>query len=293
MTYNRITNQPRQISRPMSRQAFRPGQWNGFSSGGVHKTYIQNNFYGAQTSYRGWGDAWASPQMPPPPESSNKMSWLGWLGLGTGVLGGLLNLFGVGNKKTEQGAPINTTSTNTNNSNNNQSLLDKIEELTDKVNDLTQQNQDLAAKINTSKPVAASVTTSKPEEPEEPEEATPDTYDWNVAFNTDCRDVDANGNDKTKPIKGTVNVTKKDSEANKAPKEFTITTASGNIYTFQKMDGTDSEDLKYKCISCTTRSGATTEFSKGNVYRCEMDGSRPVLRQHDGDAGSGKRVGEE
>lgn len=286
MTNNRITNQPRQLSRPMSRQAFRPGQWNGFSSGGIHKTYIQNNFYGAQTSYRGWGDAWAS--FPPPQMEQPKMSWLGWLGLGTGLLGGILNLFGVGNKKTEQGAEAQPQPQPQ--PQNNSQLSQALEQINDRLDNLQNQIAAKAQPAAAPAPAAAPVTTAQPKEPKE---TTPDTFDWGTDFNSNCRDVDENGNDKTKPIKGTVHVTKKDSEANKAPKEFTITTASGNIYKFQKMDGSDGDNIKYKCISCTTRNGATTEFSKGNIYKCEMEDGKPVLRQHEGDAGSGKRVGEE
>ena len=48
-------NNPQRLDRPMSRQAFRPGQWNGVRVGGGN-TYIQNNFYGMQTSYRGWNN---------------------------------------------------------------------------------------------------------------------------------------------------------------------------------------------------------------------------------------------
>ena len=287
MTNNRITNQPRQLSRPMSRQAFRPGQWNGFSSGGIHKTYIQNNFYGAQTSYRGWGDAWAS--FPPPQMEQPKMSWLGWLGLGTGLLGGILNLFGVGNKKTEQGAEAQPQPQPQNNSQLSQAL-EQINDLKDEIAGLKQQLSAAQAKPAAAAPAKVQQA-EEPEETEEPKEATPDTFDWSTGFDSNCRDVDANGNDKTKPISGKVTVTQ--GEANKAPKEFTIKTAAGNTYTFQKIQSSNSDDVKYKCISCKTKSGATTEFTKGNIYKCEMENGKPVLRQHDGDAGSGKRVGEE
>lgn len=279
---DRITGQTR-LSRPMSRQAFRPGQWNGVRLGNNNNTYIQNNFYGPQTTYRGWGDAWASYTYGPSDCGNAKPSWLEWTGFGTALLGGLLNLFGAGKKKE---TPVVPEEKGTTQPPDNSNYLDQIKDLQDQVSDLQKQLAD-KDKVKEQEPPAA----AKKEEP--PKETTPDTFNWNVAFNTDCRDVDANGNDKTQPIKGTVKVTQKDSEENKAPKEFTITTASGNIYTFKKIEGSEGEDLKYVCTKCTTRSGAAQAFTKGNIYRCEMDGNRPVLRQHDGDAGSGKRVGEE
>lgn len=292
MSFDGIRNQPRQIQRPMCRQAFRPGQWDGVKVGARHITNIQNNFYGADVSYRGWGDAWAGYDYGQAvPQDSGKMGVLGWIGLGLGALGGILGgIFG-GKKETaapeEKGAPEADAALKAQLA-QQQQTLDDLQAQIDAL-----KNGKKPDDVEGGDPPTEEVEGGDPPAEAPKEDATNpiDEFDWGAdGFTTDCRDVDANGKDKTPPIMGRVKVTEAGGDK-KAPKTFTITTASGNTYTFTKVESQTGDKIQYKCTQETTRNGAKTEFTKGNVYTCEMNGEKPVLRQHEGDAGSGLRVG--
>jgi len=278
-------NQPKQIQRPMCRQAFRPGQWDSPKFGARSVTNIQNNFYGPQTNYRNWGDAWAGydyyqqPQLQPQSESA-KPGVLGWVGLAVGAAGGILGAI-LGNKKDskaleEKGGDEPT-----------------VQVRESKVQVEPEPKDD--TKVESEPKDDTKVETEPKDDTKVEEDPNKDINEFNWSnFSTDCRDVDANGNDKTLPIIGKVKVTESGGDK-KAPKTFTITTANGNTYTFTKVESGDNDNKKvqYKCTQCITKGGATTEFTKGNIYTCEMQNGKPVLRQHDGDKGSGKKVGEE
>lgn len=90
---------PRASYKPLGRQPFRPGQWQGARIGGKHTTYIQNNFfgsystgmnsfnYGNYTCHHDDGDL------------SKGAKWILGLGIGGTILGGILKLFGAGGKE--------------------------------------------------------------------------------------------------------------------------------------------------------------------------------------------------
>lgn len=256
---SRITNQPRQIQKPMCRQAFRPGQWDTMKIGARSNTYIQNNFYGAQTSYRGWGDAWASYDYGQPSQNSSKPGVLGWIGLGLGALGGILGGI-LGNKKSteepEQGA------------------------LESKTEPKVQPEKVQPKKVEQEK-----VEPEEVEPEDDKKDPTVDNYDWNTNFSTYAMDEeDANGKSPTEDISGSIKVTEK-GEDGKAPQKFTLSDSrGGNTYTFEKIKTADGS-VKYKCTGATGNKNTT--YTKGNVYDCELKNGKPVLIQKQGTEGWG------
>lgn len=272
MGFDGIRNNPKQLSRPMSRQAFRPGQWNGARIGSRSTTYIQNNFYGPSSTYRGWGDAWASyDTMPSPPRNdSNKMSVLGWIGLGTGLLGGILSLFG-GKKDAapaEQGAPENTAQSRA---------------VTEQP--VQPQQSETVQPVQTQPVNNESTVKTTPVSQEAPEEEIPtvDNFNWNSGFETYAMDEAVNGKSPTEEISGKINVTEKDQDG-KAPKKFTLNDG-GNTYTFEKIESADGK-VSYKCTGCT--GGKEKTYTQGNIYNCNMVGGKPVLIQPKNADGWGK-----
>lgn len=97
--------QPRASYSPIGRQPFRPGQWQGFKGVSRHTTYIQNNFFGSgynsgmNFNYGNYNTCCHNDN------GGNK--WLNILlgiGAGTTLLGGILDLFGIGKKDKADGA---------------------------------------------------------------------------------------------------------------------------------------------------------------------------------------------
>ena len=101
---------PRASYKPLGRQPFRPGQWQGARIGGNHTTYIQNNFFGSYSTgmsgfnYGNYNCNHDDGGM------SKGMKWLLGLGAGATLLGGILKLFGVGGKEpaTVEHEPVST-----------------------------------------------------------------------------------------------------------------------------------------------------------------------------------------
>ncbi len=104
---------PRASYKPLGRQPFRPGQWQGYKAGSSHTTYIQNNFFGnSYSSGMNYGYNYGN-YSNNDAGLSKGMKWLLGIGVGTTLLGGILKLFGVGADKDT--AAITPTSTDTNN----------------------------------------------------------------------------------------------------------------------------------------------------------------------------------
>ena len=272
MGFDSIRNNPKQLSRPMSRQAFRPGQWNGVRIGSGSTTYIQNNFYGTSTSYRGWGEAWTTYDSCPPPcnNDSNKMSILGWIGLGTGLLGGILGLFGVG-KKSETSSENGGVETQL--QTQSQSRAATTQERSSESTDATtsQSTSQQATSTATEAVTQSRTSTAQAQQVQEP---TVDNYNWDDEFETYAIDEEVGGKSPTEEISGEVKVTEKD-ENGKAPKKFTLTDGN-NTYTFEKIEGKDGK-VSYKCTGCTGDKNKT--YTQGNVYECRLVNGKPVLVQ--------------
>lgn len=100
---------PRASYKPLGRQPFRPGQWQGYKAGSSHTTYIQNNFFGS--SYNSglnynYGYNYDNGGL------SKGMKWLLGIGIGTSLLGGILKLFGVGSNNNAAGISGNNSNQN-------------------------------------------------------------------------------------------------------------------------------------------------------------------------------------
>lgn len=290
------TNQPQMLSRPMSRQAFRPGEWNGVRVGGGNRTYIQNNFYGECHSYRGWDSgAWAAYEQPccdcdqgNSSNSSNKVGVLGWVGLGVGALGGILGcIFGSKAKETSERGGVEEP---------DQPLQPKVPAQQDEVDELDGKDQPVQpAKTSQSQQVVAPKPQVVAEQPktakdiaiakQKADAQAINNFDWNSGFETSVRDVKDDDTNATEAILGKVNVTDKDYKKGSAPKTFTITD-TGGVYTFEKVETKDGT-VKYKCTNQTSV-GNKTAFTKGNVYTCEILNGKPVFKQHSWDEGGGK-----
>ena len=282
---DRIGNQPRQIDRPMSRQAFRPGQWDGVKLGSSHKTYIQNNFYGPQTNYRGWGDAWAGYEYKEPCyEQEQKPNWLSWVGIGTGVLGGILNAFGVGQKQetpevSERGAVPETATPPLVPETTQTTRQETTAPVTPKTPERAPKKEETATP-----PTTTPVTTQEPEtEPEAEQDPTVDNFNWESGFSTYAMDEAVNGKSPTEEISGKISVKEK-GEAGKAPKKFTLTDGN-NTYSFEKIENANGS-VSYKCTGCT--GGKTKTYTQGNVYECRLVNGKPVLIQPKDEEGWGK-----
>lgn len=92
---------PRASYKPLGRQPFRPGQWQGYKAASKHTTYIQNNFFGSSYSTgMNYGNYTCNHD---DGGLSKGAKWLLGLGVGTTLLGGILKMFGVGsNNKTDE-----------------------------------------------------------------------------------------------------------------------------------------------------------------------------------------------
>lgn len=276
--FDRVGNTPREIQRPMSRQSFRPGQWNGVQLGSRNTTYIQNNFYGPQTNYRGWGDAWAGYEYREPCcQPEQKMGWMDWVGFGTTVVGSLLNLFGVGKKpdakaETELGGPAPQTtrqpSVQSRQNPDNATAVDPADKKDDTAVEPEDKKEDTAV---------------EPEEKKDDPEPTVDNFNWNSGFSTYAMDEAVNGKSPTEEISGKIKVQDKGEEG-KAPKKFTLTDGN-NTYSFEKIENANGS-ISYKCTGCT--GGKTKTYTQGNVYECRLVNGKPVLIQPKDEDGWGK-----
>ncbi len=257
-------NNPQRLDRPMSRQAFRPGQWNGVRVGGGN-TYIQNNFYGMQTSYRGWNNnAWAAYDYSVPQSCNDGISTIGKIGLGAAILGKLMDVFGLGNKdKTPEEVPAEQGARQPEDPNTPLTTQETR----------TPQSQEPPATV-------APPPTDPKERPEQ--EETPTGFDWNSDFTIVAQDE---GN-PTQPIQGKVKV---DGEVKQGetPQSFTITD-NGGTYKFVATGDKRSDGKPiYECVE----GPGGTKYTKGNQYALTSDGGTPQLIQYKDMAGWGTGVG--
>lgn len=107
-----FTITPRASYKPLGRQPFRPGQWQGYKAASSHTTYIQNNFFGnSYNSGMNYGYNYGNYCNHDDGGLSKGAKWLLGLGVGTTLLGGILKMFGVGSNNN---AETVTTQTNDN-----------------------------------------------------------------------------------------------------------------------------------------------------------------------------------
>lgn len=243
----------RPTSRPLGRQPFRPGQWQGAKIGTKHTTYIQNNFFGSgygtgfnYGSYSNYGSYCNHDDG----GMSKGMKWMLGLGVGTTLLGGILKLFGVGGKD-EAGAVQEEP---------NQPEIKQEAPNNDKV--VKKANTE----VETPETVAEEITSGKPEE------KTDTGFNWNDLSNMVCRDASG----KTQNISGSFNITQAGAEG-EPPKEFTITdssTGTPHTYTFE-LTGKSSDGKPV--YTCKSMNGQTAQ---ANQYTLEMNDGKPELVQY-------------
>ena len=258
----------RPMNRPLGRQPFRPGQWQGARIGTKHTTYIQNNFFGSSYgtgfnygSYMDYGNYCNHDT-----GLSKGAKWLLGLGIGTTLLGGILKLFGVGGKD-EAGSVQGQ-------GNQDQIILD---------NQSTKPSG-----IDNDDDVDADTTleTQQTQQPEtnptvEDDDDTVKT-NWGVQ-NMVC--TDASG--KTFDISGKLTI-KPENQGTEGepPKEFTITdTSSGTAHVYKYVltgeKGKDGQPI-YKCVSMNDQ---PISADSDNRYTLETgeDGT-PKLVQYENQA---------
>ncbi len=243
----------RPTSRPLGRQPFRPGQWQGAKIGTKHTTYIQNNFFGSgygtgfnYGSYSNYGSYCNHDDG----GMSKGMKWMLGLGVGTTLLGGILKLFGVGGKD-EAGAVQEEP---------NQPEIKQEAPNNDKV--VKKANTE----VETPETVAEEITSGKPEE------KTDTGFNWNDLSNMVCRDASG----KTQNISGSFNITQAGAEG-EPPQEFTITdTSSGTPHTYTYELTGKSSDGK-PIYTCKSMNGMTAQANK---YTLEMNDGKPELVQY-------------
>lgn len=120
---------PRASYKPLGRQPFRPGQWQGYKAGSSHTTYIQNNFFGSSyNSGMNYGYNYGN-YCNNDDGLSKGMKWMLGIGIGTTLLGGILKLFGVGGN--DEAATITTKSTDNTKKTPDPKSQTKVEDETD------------------------------------------------------------------------------------------------------------------------------------------------------------------
>lgn len=259
---------PRAAYKPLGRQPFRPGQWQGYKAGSKHTTYIQNNFFGSgYTSGYNYGN-YGSYCNHDNGGLSKGMKWLLGIGIGTTLLGGILKLFGIGGKE-EAGAvqtppPTgNSTDYNVNN--------DEIVGGNKPPKTATEPEE-----------TGASEKPTTTEQPTQSSEIKTNPYDWSKLDNMVCRDASG----KTQNISGNINITQKGAEG-EAPKEFTITDNSSgtpHTYTYQLAGTTSDGKPIYNCVSMN---GQAINGSAQYTLETKADGT-PELVQYQNQANFGQ-----
>lgn len=236
----------RPLNRPLNRQPFRPGQWQGARIGTKHTTYIQNNFFGSSygnySNYGTYGGYCNHDS-----GMSKGMKWMLGLGLGTTLLGGILKMFGVGGKD-EAGA-----------------VDDKSDEPTKPLGD-----NDNDQKLKEEKPQGETVEV-KPQGDEDVKEKA--GFKWNDLSNMICRDASG----KTQNISGSFSITQAGAEG-EPPQQFTITDSSSgtpHTYTYELTGKSSDGKPVYTCKSMNGQAANTA-----NQYTLEMNDGKPELVQY-------------
>lgn len=253
-----VRNTPQQLKKPMSRQAFRPGQWGAIQANKNITYNITNNFImdgccskNCSSTNAAW-DKYESPEL-------NTMQKIG---LGAGILGKVLDSLGIGKKKdsvkndteTPKAAPKTTPKPEP-----------EVKAPKDNNDQTVQQNQEVK---------------QVPKQQEAPKvvEPTIDTYEWSDGEEIIAMD-DLNpqtGKSPTEPIKGKVGNIENDGD-NKLPRKFTVT-EGGHTYTFEKTTNSDTGKPQYKCTGRTGSDGNKT-YATGNLYECHLINGKPQLIQ--------------
>ena len=255
MSFSSIT---RSQYRPIGRQPFRPGQWQGYKAASNHTTYIQNNFFGSgyNTGFN-YDYNYGSCCHHDDGGMSKGMKWLLGIGLGTTLLGGILKMFGVGGGKETGSATPAQQQTN---------------------NDAVIARNTPAPTQQTPEQVAEEILeeTTQEEPPTQEEGAQEEnSIKWNDLSNMVCRDASG----KTQNISGKFNITQAGEEG-QPPKEFTITdTSSGTPHTYTyELTGTTSDGKPlYTCKSMNGQTASQNEYT----LETKEDGT-PELVQHKG-----------
>lgn len=237
--------------RPLNRQPFRPGQWQGVKLGSRNTTYIQNNFFGSSYgtgfnygNYSNYGTYCNHDDG----GMSKGMKWMLGIGLGTSLLGGILKLFGVGGKE-ETGA---------------------VESEPSSPQPPTTPTEQESPRLEEQKP--SSQPEVKPQGDDDGKEEA--AFNWNTLSNMICRDASG----KTQNIAGSFNITQAGAEG-EPPQEFTITdTSSGTPHTYTYELTGKSSDGK-PIYTCKSMNGMTAQ---ANAYTLEMNDGKPELVQYDG-----------
>lgn len=270
--------QPRANLGGVSRQPFRPGQWQGFRGVSKNTTYIQNNFYGSsifganrnfgyiQNGCNGNHHCDGGGDVP------KWMKWMVGIGTGASILGSILKLFS--KDKSESGGETSTDTTNTNTPN-------------------TPATNTSAANTpnNTSTASEPAVTsTTQPAVDSENGNGNNNNGDYSNLNNLNsmvCRD----NSGKTQNISGQFTI-KEAGENGGAPKSITITDSSSGTpheYTYELTGTTSDGKPIYTCKSMNGQAASE------NAYTLEMNGKdgKPELVQYEGQAnhGSGLRFG--
>lgn len=246
-----FTITPRASYKPLGRQPFRPGQWQGYKAASKHTTYIQNNFFGSGYStgmnYGNYGNYGSYCNHDN--GMSKGMKWLLGLGVGTTLLGGILKMFGVGgNKETGAAAPAAQPAVNSEAAQNNDAIV--------------------ARNIQPEK------TEETPEEKgaveQQPAEEDNNGIKWNDIKNMTCRD----NSGKTLDITGKLTL----GDNGNPPKSFTITDqSSGNVYKFELTSAKDGDKPVY---TCTSRNGQAASSDNQYTLETKADGT-PELVQYE------------
>ena len=278
----------RPMNRPLGRQPFRPGQWQGARIGTKHTTYIQNNFFGSSYgtgfnygSYMDYGNYCNHDT-----GLSKGAKWLLGLGIGTTLLGGILKLFGVGGKD-ETGSvqgqgnqPADQDRIVLDNQSTGPSGVDGD----DGVDDDNKVDDDTTTETTTPPPADTNPT-------DEDDNDGPIKTNWGVQTMV-CREH----NGKTLNIEGELTIDPKNKGAEgEPPKEFTITdTSSGTAHVYKYVltgeKGKDGQPI-YKCVSMNDQ---PISANSDNRYTLETgENGTPELVQYNNQAnfGTGLKFG--
>lgn len=261
-----VRNTPQQLKQPMSRQAFRPGQW-GAVKANKNITYnITNNFIMdgcCSNNYSSTNAAWDKYDSP-------ELNTMQKIGLGAGILGKFLDVLGLGKKKESV-----KNDTETPKSTPKEAPKAEPEVKTPRDNDDHTVQQKPEVKQNPSE--------QKPPKAVEP---TIDNFEWSNDMNMIAMDEvnSKTGISPTDAINGKVGNIEKDGN-NKLPKKFTVT-EGGHTYTFEKTINSEGGKPQYKCTGRTGNDGNKT-YTEGNVYECRLVNGKPQLVQIEGTDGWG------
>lgn len=255
-----VRNTPQQIKKPMSRQAFRPGQWGAVKANKQITYNITNNFIMdgcCSNNYSSTNAAWDKYESPEP-------NTLQKIGLGATVLGKLADALGIGKKKD---SVKNDTETPKSTPKSEPKAEPEVKTPKDNSNNDKTVQQEHAVK-------------QTPENQDAPKvvEPTIDSFEWSDNMDMIAMD-DLNpdtGKSPTEVINGKVGNIQKDGDS-KLPKKFTVT-EGGHTYTFEKTNNSKDGKPQYKCTGRTGNDGNKT-YSEGNIYECRLVNGKPQLVQ--------------